>query len=87
MDAQEILATVAAMPSEDWMKIQTGIAEMLAARFPGEETSSIREAHSEAEGQSACGDVLPKNGKGRQGNGDKRMGMEAIGTLDVSPIG
>ena len=58
MNAQEVLATVATMPSEEWMKIQTGIAEMLAARFSGEETSVIREALTEAEEEFARGDVL-----------------------------
>ena len=60
MNAQEVLATVAAMPSEEWMKIQTGIAEMLAARFSAEETSVIREALFEAEAEFARGDVLPE---------------------------
>ncbi len=58
MNAQEVLATVAAMPSEEWMKIQTGIAEMLAARFSSEETSVIREALSEAEAEFVRGEVL-----------------------------
>lgn len=58
MNAQEVLATVATMPSEDWMKIQSGIAEMLAARFSTGETSEIREALDEAEAEFARGDVL-----------------------------
>jgi len=58
MNAQDVLATVATMPSEEWMKIQTGIAEMLAARFSGEETSVIREALAEAEAEFARGDAL-----------------------------
>jgi hypothetical protein len=49
MNAQEVLATVAAMPSEDWMKIQAGIAELLAARFSSGETDEIRAALAEAE--------------------------------------
>ncbi len=58
MNAQEVLAAVAALPSEEWMKIQTGIAEMLAARFSSDETLVIREALSEAEAEFARGDVL-----------------------------
>ena len=49
MTAEEVLKTVATMPSEDWLKIQSGIADMLATRFSGEETSQIREALAEAE--------------------------------------
>ena len=40
------------------MKIQSGIAEMLAARFSTGETSEIREALDEAEAEFARGDVL-----------------------------
>ena len=58
MNAQEVPAAVAAMPSEEWMKMQPGIAEMLAARFSSEETSVIREALSEAEAEFARGDVM-----------------------------
>ena len=69
MNAQEVLATVATMPSEEWMKIQTGIAEMLAARFSSEETSVIREALSEAEAEFARGDVL------REGDVRRHFGL------------
>jgi hypothetical protein len=69
MNAQEVLATVAAMRSEEWMKIQPGIAEMLAARFSTEETSVIREALSEAEAEFARGDVL------REGDVRRHFGL------------
>jgi hypothetical protein len=69
MNAQEVLATVADMPSEEWMKIQTGIAEMLAARFSSEETSVIREALTEAEAEFARGDVL------REGDVRRHFGL------------
>ena len=56
MTAQEILQTVATMPCEDWMKIQTGIAEMVSARFSEGETAEIREALAEAEADMARGE-------------------------------
>ena len=56
MTAQEILQTVATMPCEDWMKIQSGIAEMVSARFSEGETAEIREALSEAESELARGE-------------------------------
>ena len=58
MNAQEIRATVAAMPSEAWLKFQTGIAEMLAARFSTKETPVIRDALAEPEAEFARGEVL-----------------------------
>ena len=56
MTAQEILQTVATMPCEDWMKIQTGIAEMVSARFSEVETAEICEALAEAEADMARGE-------------------------------
>lgn len=61
MTAQQVLETVAAMPTEDWMKIQSGIAEMLADRFSAVETSEIREALSEAEAEFARGEGLSED--------------------------
>ena len=58
MNAQEVLAAVATMPSEDWMKIQAGIAEMLAGRFSAGEREEIRQALAEAEAQFARGEAL-----------------------------
>lgn len=58
MTTKEVLETVSAMPSEEWMKIQSGIAEMLAARFSAEETSEIREALTEAEAEFARGEGI-----------------------------
>lgn len=58
MTAKEVLETVATMPSEDWMKIQSGIAEMLAARFTAGETAEIREALAEAEAEFTRGEGL-----------------------------
>ena len=53
MTAKQVLETVAAMPSQEWMKIQSGIAEMVAARFSAEKTREIQEALAEAEGEFA----------------------------------
>lgn len=58
MNAQEVLAAVATMPSKEWMKIQAGIAEMLAGRFSAGERDEIREALAAAEAQFARGETL-----------------------------
>ena len=61
MTAKEVLETVAAMPAEDWMQIQSGIAEMLADHFSTAETSEIREVLSEAEAEFARGEGLSED--------------------------
>ncbi len=58
MTTKEVLETVATMPTEEWMKIQSGIAEMLAMRFSAEEASEIREALTEAETEFARGEGI-----------------------------
>ena len=58
MTAKEVLESVASMPSEEWMKIQSGIAELIAARFSAEETIDIRETLAEAELQFARGEGI-----------------------------
>jgi hypothetical protein len=58
MTTQQVLETVAAMPSEEWLKIQSGIAEMVAARFSVEEMSEIRAALAEAEEEFARGEGI-----------------------------
>ena len=58
MTADEVLETVASMPSEDWLKIQTGIAEMFAARFSSNEVSEIRDALTEADAEFARGEAV-----------------------------
>jgi len=58
MTAKEVLESVAAMPAADWIEIQSGIAEMLAARFSAGEISEVREALAEAEGEFARGEGL-----------------------------
>jgi plasmid stabilization system protein ParE len=58
MTAKEVLETVAEMPTEEWMKIQSGIAEMLASRFSSDETSEIHNALAEAEAEFARGEGI-----------------------------
>jgi hypothetical protein len=58
MTAKEVLENVAAMPSEEWVKIQTGIAEMIAARFSPDESSEILEALAEADEEFARGEGI-----------------------------
>ena len=58
MTADEVIETVAAMPSADWLKIQAGLAEMVASRFSGDEVSEIRAALAEADAEFARGEAL-----------------------------
>jgi len=60
MTAKEVLEAVATLPSEEWMKIQSGIAEMLAKRFSAEETAEISSALAEAEAEFARGEGLTR---------------------------
>ncbi len=60
MTAKEVLETVAAMPCGDWLKIQTGIADLLAASFSEGERSEIREALTQAETEFAQGEGLSR---------------------------
>ena len=56
MTTQEVLEGVKAMPVSEWLKIQAGIAELLAARLSAEETAEIRDALNEAEAEFARGE-------------------------------
>ena len=58
MTAKEVLETVAAMPATDWMEIQSGIGEMLAARFSAGEVAEISEALAGAEAELDRGEGL-----------------------------
>jgi hypothetical protein len=58
MTVDEVLKAVASMPSEDWLKIQSGIAEMFAARFSPDEVSEIHAALAEAEAEFARSEAL-----------------------------
>ena len=58
MTADEVIATVAAMPSADWLKIQAGLAEMVASRFSHDDVSEIRTALAEADAEFARGEAM-----------------------------
>ena len=58
MTADEVIETVAAMPNADWLKIQAGLAEMVASRFSGDEVSEIRGALAEADAEFARGEAM-----------------------------
>ena len=58
MTADEVIATVAAMPSADWLKIQAGLAELVASRFSGEDIAEIRTALDEADAEFARGEAM-----------------------------
>ena len=58
MTAEEVIKAVAGMPSEEWLKIQAGIAQLLAARFSQAETAEITEALGEAEAEFDRGEGL-----------------------------
>ena len=58
MTAQEVLKAVATMPQEELLKIQEGIAELIAARFSPEEWAEIRAALDEAEAEIERGETF-----------------------------
>ncbi len=58
MTADEVIEAVAAMPSEEWPRIQAGIADLFAARFSGAERTEISEALMEAETEFGRGEGL-----------------------------
>ncbi len=58
MTTQEVIQTVATMPQEEWVKIQRGIADLIAAKFSIGEIAEIREALAEAEAEFERGEGL-----------------------------
>ena len=58
MTADEVIETVAAMPSADWLKIQAGLAEMVASRFSRDDASEILDALAEADTEFARGEAM-----------------------------
>lgn len=58
MTAQEVIKTVAAMPEEDWIKIQCGIADLISSKFSREEIEDIGNALMESESEFKKGDGL-----------------------------
>lgn len=61
MTTQEVLEGVKAMPVSEWLKIQTGIAELLAARLSAEEAAEIRDALNEAGTEFARGEGVSRD--------------------------
>lgn len=61
MTADEVLARVAELPREDWVKIQTGIADLIAAEFSAGEIASIRNALAEADAEFARGESFDRD--------------------------
>ena len=49
MSTQEILETIKKLPVEDWIRIQSGLAEMLSSEFSEEEVADVAEALREAD--------------------------------------
>jgi hypothetical protein len=55
MTVKEVLKTVAAMPKEEWIKVQYGIAELISSKVSKEEIEEIRHALAEADAEFAQG--------------------------------
>lgn len=66
MTTKEVLETVKTMPVSEWLKIQAGIAELLAARLSTEEVAEIRSALAEAEAEFARGEAISSDELRRQ---------------------
>lgn len=58
MTAEQVLDELATMPQEEWVKVQAGIADMLAARFSSTEVAEIQGALAEAEAEINRGESL-----------------------------
>jgi hypothetical protein len=58
MTSEELLQAAATLPPEEWMKIQSGLADMICAQFSTAETSEIRAALAEAEAEFDRGEGL-----------------------------
>ena len=58
MTVEEVIETVASMPSADWLRIQAGLAEMVASRFSGDEVFEIHAALAEADAEFARGEAI-----------------------------
>jgi hypothetical protein len=53
VSAGEILDQIKGMPVEDWLRIQSGIGEMLASTFTQQDVKEIAEALREADEDAA----------------------------------
>jgi len=58
MTVEEVIQTVASMPSADWLKIQAGLAELVASQFSGDAVSEIRAALAEADAEFERGEAM-----------------------------
>jgi hypothetical protein len=58
MTTKEVLESVAAMPMEEWSKIQEGIAEMILKKFNAGEITEIGRSLEEADEDFARGDFV-----------------------------
>ncbi len=58
MTAQEVINEVAAMPEEEWTKIQRGIADLISSRFSSGEIAEIQEALAESRAEFERGEGL-----------------------------
>lgn len=55
MTAKEVLEAIATLPSEEWTKIQSGLAEMIASRLSEEESSEVARALNQSEAEFEAG--------------------------------
>ena len=58
MTTEEVLEAVAALPQEEWPKIQCGIAELMVAQFSGDEVAEITRALAESEAEFERGEGI-----------------------------
>ena len=58
MTAEEVVETVAALPALDWLKIQSGLAEMVVTRFSASELTETCAALAEAEAEFTKGSSM-----------------------------
>jgi len=58
MTADQVIETVSRMPNADWLKIQAGLAGLIATRFSADEVSEIQAALDEAGAECERGDAM-----------------------------
>lgn len=51
MSVEEVIARVAELPREEWGKVQSGIADLMAAELTSGDVAEVREALAAAEGE------------------------------------
>ena len=55
MKTKEVLEAIAMLPPEEWMQIQSEVAELIASRWSEEERNEITEALQQSEAEFAAG--------------------------------